>query len=145
MNSTGEREELKANSIFLYFLPMIMFESGYSLDKVVMQRVVDASHSQGHFFRNISTVTVFAVFGTVFTAGFVGVGIWFAGAVGVVPAIDPIYAAIFGAVLSAIDPVATLTIIRVRCKASTAAVDCCLEYEYGSNVACSHLWRKCAE
>lgn len=111
---------------------MILFEHGYSLDKV-------------HFFKNIrcsllnsiaipvltaggSTITIFAVFGTVIAAAFCAFGIYFLGQVcdpscirsppasgssfpltvthivqwGLVHPLSPLYSAIFGAVMSAV-------------------------------------------
>ena len=124
---------LQPSTIFLYFLPMILFEHGYSLDK-------------SHFFKNIrypliplvlvpvliiafSTITIFAVFGTVIAAAFCALGIYYMGQVveharshslpscavlvlasaqhplqiGLVHPLTPLYSAIFGAVMSAVN------------------------------------------
>ncbi|KAG9395668.1 Na+/H+ exchanger [Carpediemonas membranifera] len=84
---------------FLILLPPIMFEGGYSLDKV-------------HFFRNIVSIIVFAVFGTIISTFIVGVGLALLGHFGIITGVSFIDNMIYGALISAVDPVATLAIFN---------------------------------
>jgi len=93
--------------IFLYFLlPPIIFEAGFSLSK-------------RHFFLNLATILNFAVLGTLATTVVIGLAVQAAGSagwfkVGPADALDfsnPRDAFTFGALISATDPVATLSIM----------------------------------
>lgn len=90
---------IRANSIFLFFLPLILFESGYGLKKV-------------SFFKNFPTILVFAVFGTIISAMVVGVGIYWMGLNGWVYQLSLLNSIVFGALLASTDPVATLAIFQ---------------------------------
>jgi len=85
---------------FFLLLPPIIFEAGYSLKKK-------------DFFANFWTISLFAVFGTIVSTFVVGYLVYFVGLVGLVE-IDtssPMEALVFGALISAVDPVATLSIM----------------------------------
>lgn len=93
--------------IFLYFLlPPIIFEAGFSLSK-------------RHFFLNLATILLFAVVGTLATtvliggaAQALGAAGWFrAGPADALDFSNPKDAFTFGALISATDPVATLSIM----------------------------------
>lgn len=93
--------------LFMYLLlPPIIFEAGLSL-------------SRHHFFANLATILIFAVFGTLATTAIVGLACQMAGragwfAKGSEDALDfrsPKDAFTFGALISATDPVATLSIM----------------------------------
>ena len=90
---------IRANSIFLFFLPMIMFEAGYCLKKV-------------SFFANISTILVFAIFGTIISAMVCGLGFYYLGELGWVYKLSFLNSIVFGALLASTDPVATLAIFQ---------------------------------
>lgn len=85
---------------FFILLPPIIFEAGYSLKK-------------RDFFSNIWTISLFAVFGTVISTFIIGFLVYAIGLAGLVD-IDtssPMEALLFGALISAVDPVATLSIM----------------------------------
>ncbi|KAJ1436630.1 Cation/H+ exchanger [Ochromonadaceae sp. CCMP2298] len=85
---------------FFLLLPPIIFEAGYSLEK-------------GAFFANFWTILVFAVFGTIISTFTIGLLVYVVGLIGLVD-IDtssPMEALVFGALISAVDPVATLSIM----------------------------------
>ncbi|EKX35175.1 hypothetical protein GUITHDRAFT_118616 [Guillardia theta CCMP2712] len=90
---------IRANSIFLFFLPLILFESGYCLKKA-------------SFFRNFPTILVFAVFGTIISAMVVGAGTFWLGQQGLVYKLSFLNSIIYGALLASTDPVATLAIFQ---------------------------------
>jgi solute carrier family 9 (sodium/hydrogen exchanger), member 8 len=82
-------------------LPPIIFEAGYSLD-------------HKGFFDNIGAITLYTLFGTIISTFSVGILIFFAAKVGLIRDIDqenPMEALMFGALISAVDPVATLSIM----------------------------------
>lgn len=87
------------NEIFmLVLLPIIIFESGYSLD-------------QSPFFRNLWSITLFAVAGTLISAVTIGGIIYWAGTVqGWVLPLSWEECMSFASLLSATDPVATLAV-----------------------------------
>ena len=94
-------------SLFVYILlPPIIFEAGFSLIK-------------RPFFRNLGTILLFAVPGTVLTMLVIGGSLYAAGAYGAfridgADALDfrtPLDSFVFGALISATDPVATLSIM----------------------------------
>ena len=57
---------LNSHLFFMLFLPPIIFEQGYHLHK-------------GNFFRNLGTISTFAIFGTTINALFTGVGLYLLG------------------------------------------------------------------
>lgn len=59
---------LNSNLFFMLFLPPIIFEQGYHLHK-------------GNFFRNLGTISTFAIFGTTINALVTGAGLYLLGAV----------------------------------------------------------------
>jgi len=85
---------------FFLLLPPIIFDSGFSLSKK-------------HFFRNFGSIMLFAVFGTVVSSLLIGFGIFGLARVGLVPidADDPLESLLFGALISAVDPVGTLAVL----------------------------------
>ena len=92
---------VRADTIFLAFLPLILYDAGYSLRK-------------GMFFRNMSSIVTFAVIGTLISAGVVGGGLYVLTKLGWIPSLTTLECALLGALLSAVDPVATLAIFQVR-------------------------------
>jgi sodium/hydrogen exchanger 8 len=82
-------------------LPPIIFHSGYALDS-------------SHFFDNIGAITLFAFFGTIISTFVIGGCTFYAAKAGLISGIDkenPMEALLFGALISAVDPVATLSIM----------------------------------
>jgi sodium/hydrogen exchanger 8 len=93
------QERFDPNPFFLLLLPPIIFESGYSLHK-------------GNFFKNIGSIVIFAVLGTAISAIIVGGGLFSLSKIGVVYELNFIQSFTFGALISAVDPVATLAIFH---------------------------------
>ncbi|XP_071817414.1 sodium/hydrogen exchanger 8-like [Apostichopus japonicus] len=94
-----QNEILDPKMFFMLLLPPIIFESGYSLHK-------------GNFFQNIGSILVFAVFGTIISSIVVGSGVFLLGKADVAFEFDLVESFAFGALISAVDPVATLAIFR---------------------------------
>ncbi|VEU42604.1 unnamed protein product [Pseudo-nitzschia multistriata] len=92
--------EFQPEVFFFVLLPPIIFEAGYSLDR------------KG-FFDNIGAITLFAIFGTFLSTFVVGYLCFIAAQLGLVAIDDenPMEALIFGALISSVDPVATLSIM----------------------------------
>lgn len=86
-------------TFFIYLLPPIIFESGYSLHK-------------GNFFINLGSILLFAVFGTLISTVFVALGAYFLGQVGISYPLTMLDSLTFGSLISATDPVATLAIFH---------------------------------
>lgn len=86
-------------SFFLLLLPPIIFESGYSLHK-------------GNFFQNLGSIMLFAVLGTVISTLVVGGGLFALSTLEVIYHLNFIQSFAFGALISAVDPVATLAIFK---------------------------------
>lgn len=85
---------------FFVLLPPIIFEAGYTLKK-------------RDFFTNFWTISLFAVFGTIVSTFVIGFCVYVTGLTGIIT-IDtssPMEALLFGALISAVDPVATLSIL----------------------------------
>lgn len=98
-------EELKFLSFepelfFFLLLPPIIFEAAYSLETKA-------------FFANFWTIALFAVFGTIISTFIIGYLVYMVGVNGWVDidASSPMEALVFGALISAVDPVATLSIM----------------------------------
>lgn len=90
------------NEVFFYvLLPPIIFDAGYSMEKQ-------------QFFSNMSTILLLAVFGTVLSTGIIGFSLYRLAQYGLVDldVNDPLESLIFGALISAVDPVATLSILN---------------------------------
>lgn len=94
-----KEEAFSPTTFFLVLLPPIIFESGYNLHK-------------GNFFQNIGSILVFAIVGTAISAFIVGVGIYLLGIAQVVYKLSFVESFAFGALISAVDPVATVAIFH---------------------------------
>lgn len=92
-----EEEMLNPTIFFLIMLPPIIFESGYSLHK-------------GNFFANLGSIILFAIVGTAISAFTVGLGLWVLGEAKISYGLTAKQSFGFGALISAVDPVATLAI-----------------------------------
>ena len=92
--------EFQPEVFFFFLLPPIMFEAGYSLDR------------KG-FLANIGAITLYAFFGTIVSTFVVGYLLFYASKIGLVnlDSENPMEALIFGSLISAVDPVATLSIM----------------------------------
>jgi sodium/hydrogen exchanger 8 len=91
---------LQPDIFFFILLPPIIFEAGYSVNK-------------SSFFTNFWSIMLYAVAGTVISTFIIGYVVFGMGKLGMVN-IDtrtPMEAMLFGALLSSIDPVATLSIL----------------------------------
>ncbi|CAF4925714.1 unnamed protein product [Rotaria socialis] len=91
---------LNSNLFFMLFLPPIIFEQGYHLHK-------------GNFFRNLGTISTFAIFGTTINALVTGVGLYLLGLANLSYKLPWRECFIIGSLNSAIDPVAILSIFQV--------------------------------
>lgn len=89
--------QLHPETFFLFILPAIIFESGYSLEK-------------GDFFGQIGGIILFAVVGTVISTFVVALGLYLVGMTPLSPSLSLLDCLLFGALISAVDPVATLAI-----------------------------------
>lgn len=93
---------------FFVLLPPIIFEAGYSLEKK-------------SFFENLGTIVLYAIFGTIVSTFVVGFLTFFFAKRGLIYGIsttNPMEALLFGSLISAVDPVATLSIMNnpeLRC------------------------------
>ncbi len=89
---------------FFVLLPPIIFEAGYSLDRTM-------------FFDNLGAIILYAMLGTIISTFVVGYSTYYIGKAGLgwiehdISATNPIEALLFGALISAVDPVATLSIM----------------------------------
>ncbi len=85
---------------FFLLLPPIIFHAGYTVEKQ-------------QFFHNIGTISLFAVFGTIVSTFVVGWLCYVAAYKGLINVSydDPLESFMFGALISAVDPVATLSIM----------------------------------
>jgi sodium/hydrogen exchanger 8 len=86
-------------TFFIYLLPAIIFDAGYSLHKA-------------KFFSLIGSILAFAVFGTLISSITVGVIVYFAGVAGFSASLPLSHALAFGCLISSVDPVATLAIFN---------------------------------
>lgn len=88
------------NLFFFALLPPIVFDAGYSMKRT-------------NFFRNMYSILLYAIIGTIISTFVIGYGVYLfakAGAIDV-PSDSPLDALIFGALISSIDPIATLAIL----------------------------------
>jgi len=79
----------------LFLLPPIIFESGYALDQFL-------------FFRNLGTISTFAVVGTLISTSFTWVAIYNLGRWNFFAPLNGVESGAFACLISAVDPVATL-------------------------------------
>lgn len=102
LNSTDEADVVKFDATLFFFilLPPIVFEAGYTLDRK-------------SFFSNIGSIFVFAVIGTCFSTIIVGFGLFSCAVNDIVPLDknNALESLLFGSLISATDPVATLTLL----------------------------------
>ena len=84
---------------FFLLLPPIIFESGFSLETK-------------SFFRNFDGICALAFGGTLISTIVVGVFCWVCGAIGIVTALSITHALVFGALVSATDPVSVLAVFQ---------------------------------
>jgi solute carrier family 9 (sodium/hydrogen exchanger), member 8 len=102
LNSLSSFPFLKSPEVFFFvFLPPIMFEAGYSLNRK-------------DFFENFGAINLFAMLGTIISTFVVGLLTFYVAKQGLIKDIDkenPMEALLFGALISAVDPVATLSIM----------------------------------
>ena len=103
-SSSDDTLELLSFSPELFFfvlLPPIIFEAGYTLKRK-------------HFFANIVPIVAYAFAGTLVSTFIVGGLVFAVGKMGLTSNVDtsnPLEALLFGALISAVDPVATLSIM----------------------------------
>lgn len=85
---------------FFLLLPPIIFEAGYTLRRK-------------HFFRNFGTIVAYAVLGTLVSTFIIGYLTFAIGKLGwiTIDTSNPMEPLLFGALISAVDPVATLSIM----------------------------------
>ena len=83
---------------FFLLLPPIIFEAGYSLKKK-------------DFFANFWTISLFAVLGTIVSTLVIGFLVYVIGLIGLIKMANPLEGFLYGALISAVDPVATLSIM----------------------------------
>lgn len=87
-------------AFFVILLPPIVFESGFALERI-------------RFFENIGSIFVFAVFGTILSAIVIATGVYVCGQAAVSYQFTWIESFVFGSLISAVDPVATLACFKV--------------------------------
>lgn len=95
----SEIEALSPDVFFLVLLPPIIFENAYNLNK-------------GYFFSNFVPILTFAILGTTISAMIIGAGLYILGAIGVIFEFTFFECFAFAAMISAVDPVATLAIFQ---------------------------------
>ncbi|KDO19599.1 sodium/hydrogen exchanger 3 [Saprolegnia parasitica CBS 223.65] len=83
------------NVFFEVLLPPIIYEAGFSVKRV-------------HFFSNLGAIMSTAIVGTLIATGVTGGAIYVGGLYGVITPLSWIESFLFGALISAVDPVATL-------------------------------------
>lgn len=96
----SESVSFKPEVFFFGLLPPIIFEAGFTLKR-------------RNFFRNMTSILMFAVLGTVVSTLVIAYGLFGLAKAGIVPlnANDPLECLMFGSLISAVDPVATLAIL----------------------------------
>ncbi|KNC47533.1 sodium/hydrogen exchanger [Thecamonas trahens ATCC 50062] len=98
-SSSNDIVNFEPDTFFLFLLPPIIFESGYSLHK-------------GNFFRNIGSILTFAIAGTLISTLLFGLFLFMLGYIGWVYYLPLSDALVYGALISAVDPVATLAVFQ---------------------------------
>eukprot|EP00455_Lapot_gusevi_P025419 TRINITY_DN2672_c0_g1_i9.p1 TRINITY_DN2672_c0_g1~~TRINITY_DN2672_c0_g1_i9.p1 ORF type:complete len:496 (+),score=109.12 TRINITY_DN2672_c0_g1_i9:178-1665(+) len=98
----AETDLLQFNPEIFFFilLPPIIFDAGYTLKRK-------------NFFRNFGSILTFAVLGTLVSTIVIGYGLYGIAKTGIIPlnSSTPLECLVFGALISATDPVATLSIL----------------------------------
>ncbi|EFC49034.1 predicted protein [Naegleria gruberi] len=89
--------QLDPGIFFSLLLPAIIFDAGFTMDK-------------SGFFGNIGGIILYAVFGTFISSVVVGCGLYILGYYGLSLQLTLIECMMFGSLISAVDPVATLAI-----------------------------------
>ena len=99
----SEANELmfKRELFFYVLLPPIIFEAGFSMRTTA-------------FFRNMTTILLYSVLGTVISTVVIGMGLFGLARLNIVPldSTSPVEALSFGALLSALDTVATMSLMN---------------------------------
>ncbi|ULU14138.1 hypothetical protein L3Y34_016568 [Caenorhabditis briggsae] len=95
----SEIEALSPDVFFLVLLPPIIFENAYNLNK-------------GYFFSNFVPILTFAILGTTISAMIIGAGLYILGVIGLIFEFTFFECFAFAAMISAVDPVATLAIFQ---------------------------------
>ncbi|KAF2076464.1 hypothetical protein CYY_002205 [Polysphondylium violaceum] len=88
-----------ADKFFLFLLPVIIFETGFSLNQL-------------NFFKNIVPISILAVIGTLISFAFTGFGVYLMGYLGVSLPVSEREGLILGSVSCSVDPIATLAIFK---------------------------------
>jgi len=88
-----------SDKFFLFLLPIIIFETGFSLP-------------QKDFFKNLSPILMLAIFGTLISFVFTGFGVYLMGFLGVSTELSIREGLILGSIGCSTDPVATLAIFK---------------------------------
>lgn len=101
--------QLDPKIFFVIFLPAIIFDAGYTLDKVFIFYCYQYFF-KGDFFRNIGSIVLYAFAGTVISTIIVASGIYLTGQFGISTELSIVEAFMYGSLISAVDPVATLAI-----------------------------------
>ncbi|VDK69440.1 unnamed protein product [Onchocerca ochengi] len=94
-----EVETFSSNIFFLVLLPPIIFENGYNLHK-------------SDFFTNMFPILSFATLGTVISALTIGLALYILGQADLIYKMTIAESFVFGSMISAVDPVATLAIFQ---------------------------------
>merc|ERR1712216_250992 len=93
--------EFSPEVLYYALLPPIIFEAGYTLNKK-------------RFFKNIGTITIFAIFGTFLSTFFIAAFLekmTQSGFIQVLQGATSVEFLLFGAIISAVDPVSTTSIL----------------------------------
>lgn len=86
---------------FFVLLPPIVFHAGFSLKRK-------------HFFHNMFSILMYAVLGTMISTIIIGFGLYTISLSGIIPLAEdsnPLECLLFGALISAVDPVGTLSVL----------------------------------
>ena len=86
---------------FLFLLPPIIFESGFTLNK-------------RQFFKNFGPICTFAVYGTLMSTCVIGLIVFLVSKWGITQNIGMLESMLFGALISATDPVTVLAIFKEK-------------------------------
>eukprot|EP01084_Bolivina_argentea_P005451 10271_1 len=101
-HSTIDLFSFDSEFFFFVLLPPIVFEAGFSLKRK-------------HFFRNMCSILIFAIIGTIISTLIIGFGLYILSFLNILPLYNsgnPLECLLFGALISAVDPVGTLSVLR---------------------------------